>query len=84
MSKGMSGKTIFDELDPIFHPRSVAVLGASAKQGKIARVLMDRFLEMGFKPLYPVNPRESEIMGLRVFHNIKGRSAPSLSAKQAA
>ncbi|MDI9558380.1 MAG: CoA-binding protein [Pseudomonadota bacterium] len=76
MSKGMSGKTIFDELDPIFHPRSVAVLGASAKQGKIARVLMDRFLEMGFKPLYPVNPRESEIMGLRVFHNIKDVPGP--------
>jgi len=67
----MSRRTLFKELDPIFHPRSVAVLGASGKRGKIARVLMDRFLEMGFQTLYPVNPREKEIMGLTAFKNVK-------------
>ncbi len=76
MSKGMSEKSIFFALDPIFHPRSVAVLGASGKQGKIARVLMDRFLEMGFPTLYPVNPRESEIMGLKAFKNVVDIPAP--------
>lgn len=71
MSKEMSENTLFKELDLIFHPTSVAVIGASGKEGKIARVLMDRFLEMGFTPLYPVNPREGEIMGLRAYRNIK-------------
>lgn len=71
MSKEMSENTFFKELDLIFHPTSVAVIGASGKEGKIARVLMDRFLEMGFTPLYPVNPRESEIMGLKAYQNIK-------------
>lgn len=75
MSKWMS-KTLFKELDPIFHPRSVAVLGASGRQGKIARVLMDRFLEMGFQTLYPVNPREKEIMGLTAFKNVADIPAP--------
>lgn len=71
MSKEMPENTLFKELDLIFHPTSVAVIGASGKEGKIARVLMDRFLEMGFTPLYPVNPREGEIMGLRAYRNIK-------------
>lgn len=72
----MSRRTLFKELDPIFHPRSVAVLGASGKRGKIARVLMDRFLEMGFQTLYPVNPREKEIMGLTAFKNVTDIPAP--------
>lgn len=66
----MSGKTIFAELDPIFHPRSVAVIGASGKPGKIGRVLMDRFLETGFQKLYPVNPGESEILGVKAYRSV--------------
>ena len=72
----MSGKSIFADLDPIFHPRSVALLGASNKEGKVARVLMDRFLEMGFQDLYPVNPRESEILGLRAYRRVTDIPGP--------
>jgi acetate---CoA ligase (ADP-forming) len=67
----MSRKTIFKEIDPIFHPRSVALIGASGKHGKIGRVLMDRFLETGFERLYPVNPRETEILGLKTYPSIR-------------
>jgi len=66
----MARKTIFEELDPIFHPRSVALIGASGKHGKIGRVLMDRFLETGFEQLYPVNPKEVEILGLKTYPSI--------------
>ena len=66
----MARKTVFEELDPIFHPRSVALIGASGKYGKIGRVLMDRFLETGFEQLYPVNPKEAEILGLKVYPSI--------------
>jgi acyl-CoA synthetase (NDP forming) len=76
MKNGMSKKTIFAELDAIFHPGSVALLGASNKEGKVARVLMDRFLEMGFKNLYPVNPREGEILGLRAYKTITDIPGP--------
>ena len=48
-------KTIFTELDPIFHPRSVALIGASGKQGKIGRLFMDSFLATSFREFYPVN-----------------------------
>ena len=76
MKDEMSKKPIFSELDPIFHPRSVALLGASNKEGKVARVLMDRFLEMGFQDLYPVNPRESEILGLQAYRTITDIPGP--------
>ncbi|HUJ89365.1 MAG TPA: CoA-binding protein, partial [Syntrophorhabdales bacterium] len=54
----------------MFHPRSLAVIGASGKPGKIARVLMDRLLETGFQKLYPVNPGESEILGIKAYRSI--------------
>ncbi len=58
---------ILAKLDRIFHPRSVALLGASNKHGKIGRVFMERFLGMGFQRLYPVNPGESEILGVKAY-----------------
>ncbi len=63
-------RNIFAELDPIFHPRSVALIGASGKPGKIGRVVMDRFLEAGFEKFYPVNPGETEILGVRTFRTV--------------
>jgi acetyltransferase len=66
----MPRRNIFAELNPIFHPRSVALIGASGKPGKIGRVLMDRFLETGFQKLYPVNPGETEILGVRAFRTV--------------
>jgi len=64
------GKSIFAELDPIFHPGSVALIGASGKAGKVGRLLMERFLEAGFPVLYPVNPREKEVLGVRAFPTV--------------
>ena len=52
------------ELHPIFHPRAVALIGASSGEGKVGRMFMERFLEAGFEKLYPVNPREREIFGV--------------------
>ncbi len=66
----MSATGMFAELDPIFHPKSIALIGASNKAGKIGRLLTGRFIEMEFKDLYPVNPRESEVMGVRAYGNI--------------
>ena len=66
----MPEKTIFAELDSIFHPRSVAIIGASGKPGKIGRVLMDRFLEAGFQNLYPVNPGEHQVLGVKAYRSV--------------
>jgi acyl-CoA synthetase (NDP forming) len=66
----MKEKNILAELDPLFHPRSVAILGASGKKGKVGRLFMERFVETGFQKLYPVNLRESEILGIKAYPTI--------------
>ena len=63
----MKNGNVFEELDSIFRPRSVALIGASAKPGKVGRLFMDCFLEMGFRELYPVNPGEEEILGIKTY-----------------
>lgn len=70
LEERMTKRSIFTELDPMFHPRSVALIGASGKPGKVGRVLMDRFLETGFREFYPVNPVEQEILGTKAYRTI--------------
>ena len=53
-------------LDFLFHPRSIAVPGASTKDGPGSFV--SAIKEMGFTgDLYPVNPKAEEIQGLKSY-----------------
>ena len=65
-----AGKDLLAELRPIFHPRAVALIGASSGHGKVGRMFMERFLEAGFERLYPVNPREREIFGVATYPSV--------------
>ncbi len=67
----MSTSKIFEELNPIFKPRSAAILGASGKEGKVGRMFMDRFIETGFQKLYPINPGADEVLGFKAYPNVK-------------
>ncbi len=52
-------------LDRLFHPRSIAVLGASSKKGKVGYELLKNLLDMGYPgEVYPVNPRGGELDGI--------------------
>ena len=56
----------FASLDFLFHPRSIAVPGASTQAGPGSFVAAIQ--EMGFKgDLYPVNPKAGEINGLKSY-----------------
>ena len=61
-------------LDPIFHPRSVAVVGASSKRGPASFV--DHLIEQGCPRVYPVNPRGGEIAGLPVYPTLASIPGP--------
>lgn len=64
-------KSIVEQLDPIFKPKSLAVIGASDKPGKWGFMMLDRPLRSGFGgAIYPVNPGKSEILGLRAYPSI--------------
>ncbi|MET1124172.1 MAG: CoA-binding protein, partial [Archaeoglobaceae archaeon] len=55
-----------------FKPRSVAVIGASREFGKPGNQVVANLLQLGYEGnIYPVNPRASEIYGLRAYPSIK-------------
>ena len=63
--------TQVQELDRMFHPTSIAVIGASKNETAGGGLLLKGIITNGFAGrLYPVNPNETEIMGLRSYRNI--------------
>ena len=60
-------------LDPIFHPRAVAVVGVSSQQRGPMGGFYQSLLEAGFPEiggLYPVNPKVNEIDGKRCYPSL--------------
>ncbi len=58
-------------LERLFNPASLAIIGASKDERKSGGRFLKTIIEDGYKgKLYPVNPRESEIMGLRNYHSV--------------
>ncbi len=62
---------LVEQLDRIFYPRSVAVVGASANPEKMGFMCVGNLLEAGFGgKVYPVNPGISELFGLEVYPSV--------------
>jgi len=58
-------------LDKIFNPKSIAIIGASDEEGTVGCALMKNFRELGFEGrLYPVNIRKSEVFGLQAYPSV--------------
>ena len=55
-------------LDRLFHPASVAVIGASPREEAVGFRVIRNLRHLGFPgPIYPVNPRYNEVAGLRCY-----------------
>lgn len=60
------------DLNKIFKPDSVAVIGASDTPGKVGYIIVANMISGGYKgKIYPVNPKGGEIQGLKAYKNIK-------------
>lgn len=57
------------DLDALFRPKSVALIGASAHPEKMGHIAL-RNLSAGKFRLYPVNPNESKILGLKCYPSV--------------
>ena len=56
--EGGFGKKNPATLDPIFRPRSIAVIGASTRRGAIGREIVHNLISGDFQgKLFPVNPQ---------------------------
>jgi acyl-CoA synthetase (NDP forming) len=55
-------------LDFLFSPKSVALIGASTNPSSFGFYFMEHFKNYGYKgDLYPINPKSSEIMGIKAY-----------------
>lgn len=64
--------SVQEQLNPLFKPKSIAIIGASNDLTRWGGWVVDRPKRTGYTGnLYPVNPRESEIQGIKAFPNIK-------------
>ena len=64
-------------LKPVFHPESVAVIGASASFAKWGQMVLSNIVAGQFRGrVFPVNPREEVIFGLPVYRRIQDISEP--------
>jgi len=58
-------------LEAFFRPKSVAVVGASADPRKPGNTALRNMISMGYKGrIFPVNPREPDILGLSCYKNV--------------
>jgi acyl-CoA synthetase (NDP forming) len=59
------------EIKRLFSPESVAVLGASATSGTLGYETLKNFVDLNYRGMvYPVNPRYSEVLGLRCYSSL--------------
>lgn len=60
-----------DILKALFEPKSVAVVGASKTPGKMGYEILTNLVRYGFSgPIYPINPKYSEIHDIRCYKTL--------------
>jgi len=58
-------------LDALFRPRAVAVVGASNNPLSIGHIVVENLKNHAFTgPIYPVNPKQPEILGLEAYPSV--------------
>src|SRR5262245_3915738 len=63
---------IVKAMNRIMKPDAVAVIGASAEDGKIGNSVMKNLINGGYKgEIYPINPSADEIMGRKAYKSVK-------------
>ncbi len=69
-------QTLIAQIDALFHPRSLAIIGAP-REVKTGSIFLLGLLEQKFPgTIYPVNPQAEEINGLKAFPKIQDIPGP--------
>jgi acyl-CoA synthetase (NDP forming) len=64
--------TAASDLEALFRPSSIAIVGASANQRSPGYEFVKGLVDMGFPgPIYPVNPKLDELLGLKAYGRLE-------------
>ncbi|MDX6237784.1 MAG: hypothetical protein QOG10_2599 [Kribbellaceae bacterium] len=67
-----SQQEILASMNRIMKPKAVAVIGASAEDGKIGNSVMKNLVNGGYAgEIYPINPKGGDILGLKAYPSIR-------------
>src|SRR5204863_2465077 len=67
-----SQQEIVTAMNRIMKPDAVAVIGASAEEGKIGNSVMKNLINGGYQgEIYPIHPKATEIMGRKAYKSVK-------------
>jgi len=65
------------DLEPLFAPRSIAMIGASRTPGSVGNAIMTNLVTGGFTGVvYPVNPKAKSILGNRCVKDVQAIDEP--------
>lgn len=62
-------------LDPLFHPRTIAVIGAKDTPGSVGLTMMENLASFKGK-VFPVNPKRQEVLGVKCYPSISAIPEP--------
>jgi acetyltransferase len=59
-------------LEQLFHPETIAVLGASRSPGKVGNAFISNLLASGYQgKIVPINPEATDVLGVPCFKDLK-------------
>jgi acyl-CoA synthetase (NDP forming) len=71
-SPAIQSPATVEDLEPLFRPKSIAVVGASSNKASQGYEFVQGLVEIGFPgPVYPVNPRIEELLGLKAYPDLQ-------------
>src|SRR4051812_6075742 len=60
-----------NSLDPLFAPKSVAVIGATENANSVGRTVLWNLLKSPFGgTVYPVNPKRTAVLGIKAYPTV--------------
>ncbi|MFK8253359.1 acetate--CoA ligase family protein [Ancylobacter terrae] len=76
-SEAMMEAAPLDAFEPLFEPKTVAVLGASTKDVAIANTFIRRMKAFGYSgAIYPIHPAADEVEGLKAYQSFAATPEP--------
>lgn len=66
-----------ESMDVIFNPNSVAIIGATEKEGSVGRTLVYNLISSPFGgTVYPVNPKRDSVLGIKAYPSLTAIGDP--------
>ena len=64
-------KSQYNPLEAFFHPKNIAVIGATEKEGSVGRTMLQNLSKNPFGGnVYPINPNHETVLGIKAYPNI--------------